>query len=101
MKLLTALLFSALLAFSEDKKPDPPKPIPTVAELQKQVEEKEQQIQWMTQVINGLNAKLDALGKYYSANEQLIRLDQIKPLVKPEPVAQAPGTVPPAPSEKK
>lgn len=95
MKSLTALFVSAILVFAQDapktapeKKSEKP---PTVAELQKKLDDKEQQIQWMTQVINGLNAKLDALGKYYSANETLIRLDQIKPLAAPTAPAAAEG----------
>lgn len=83
MKLAFIALMLGQTVFAETPKPPATPPV-TIKSLQDELESKNKEIDWLQQVLKSTQDKLDALAKYYSANELLIRLDQIKPLVKPD-----------------
>src|SRR5271154_2331016 len=96
-----ALLFLAGIAYAQEASPANPAHTPTakaepakpetVDELKKQLTEKENEINWLNQVIQQLNTKMDGMMKFYGANDTLQQLEKFKPVaVKPPEAAPKP-----------
>lgn len=79
---MTMLAASMLLA-QEAKPKAEPKP-PTVAELQKQIAEKDAKIFWLQSVVKATSDKLDSILKFYASQDALRGLDQSDPDKKAE-----------------
>lgn len=78
MKRLIICVAACGLLVAQDKKAEAPKQ-PTVAELQKQVAEKDAKIVWLQGVVRATNDKLEGVLKFYGATDSLRNLDASDP----------------------